>query len=315
MPISCGRSRLIEQAADCARAIEQIEAASWVAVSANGRLDLFDLAARAVATQHGLEPIDRPVETGPSPWSEEDVSGWRRRADLDDTARAALQLAEQMAFDVASTQPEQREAFFAALGADAVPFAQAVYTADLIPRARAALDALFGASDWPAPKTADAPDLSTAVEEVIRVVPALERLDPVITELVRLLGARRHACRVCQSVRSYSAMAAGADDELFDAVEHHATSDYSAEQKAALAFAEGMLSSPAHFEPSGVGDLLSHFPPEACVELVLDVLRNATNKVAVALGGDAPRVETGYEVYDVKPTGEIVYGLEAPTTG
>ena len=50
-------------------------------------------------------------------------------------------------------------------------------------------------------------------------------------------------------------MAAGADDRLFDAVEHHATSDYRPEQKAALAFAEGMLSSPARFEASVVGDL------------------------------------------------------------
>jgi alkylhydroperoxidase family enzyme len=313
MPEPCGRSRLVEHATDCARAVDALEAASWRAITAIDRLDLFDLAARAVATQHGLEPLERPAESGPSPWSEADVSGWRRREDFDGAARAALHLAEQMAFDVASTQPEQREAFFSALGGDAVPFAQAIYAADLIPRARAALDALFGASDWPAPETVHTPDLGAAVEEVIRVVPGLERLDPVITELVRLLGARRHACRVCQSVRSYSAMAAGADDRLFDAVERHATSDYSPEQKAALTFAEGMLSSPARFEPSVVSELLRHYSPEACVELVLDVLRNATNKVAVALGGDAPRVETGYEVYDVKPTGEIVYGLEAPT--
>jgi len=32
----------------------------------------------------------------------------------------------------------------------------------------------------------------------------------------------------------------------------------------------------------------------------------------VALAADAPRVETGYEVYDVTPEGELLYGLEAP---
>ena len=163
MPEPCGRSRFAEHGKDCAHAVGALEAASWRAVEAAGRLDLFDLAARAVATQHGLEPLARPLAAGPSPWSEDDVTGWRQREDLDDSARAALHLAEQMAFDVASTQPEQREAFFSALGADAAPFAQAVYAADLIPRARAALDALFGTSDWPAPETAHAPELRAAV--------------------------------------------------------------------------------------------------------------------------------------------------------
>ncbi len=107
-------------------------------------------------------------------------------------------------------------------------------------------------------------------------------------------------------------MAAGADDALFDAVERYETAEYTPAQKAALAFADGMLSSPARFETETIERVTRHFEPAARVELVLDITRNATNKVAVALGGDAPRVEQGYEIYEVKANGEIEYGLSAP---
>ena len=107
-------------------------------------------------------------------------------------------------------------------------------------------------------------------------------------------------------------MVAGADDAMFDSVEAYATSEFSSAQKVALAFAEAMIASPAALQGEPVTRLATCFEPAARVELVLDIVRNATNKVAVALGGDAPRVETGYEVYDVRPDGEIIYGLEAP---
>jgi alkylhydroperoxidase family enzyme len=151
-----------------------------------------------------------------------------------------------------------------------------------------------------------------AIDDLIRVVPSLQALDPVTTELVRLLGARRHRCRICQSLRSRSALVAGADDALFAAVDQYATSDLEPAQRAALAFAEAMLGVPGRVDLDRARALLEHFPPAACVELVLDVTRNAANKVAVALAADAPRVETGYEIYDVTPEGELLYGLDAP---
>ena len=56
-------------------------------------------------------------------------------------------------------------------------------------------------------------------------------------------------------------------------------------------------------------------PLELEVELVLDVTRNALNKVAVALGADAAHVDDGIEVYDVEPDGSLVYGLSADCPG
>ena len=50
------------------------------------------------------------------------------------------------------------------------------------------------------------------------------------------------------------------------------------------------------------------------MELVLDVTRNASNKIAVAFNADAPHEEAatsgrGYEIYDIDADGEPVYGL------
>ena len=293
------------------RVLFELEAGAWNAMRNADRVDLFDLATRAVALQHGLPALPRPPALDASPWSPDDARSWRRNDALDAAGRATLTLAEQFAFAVASTQPDQRGTFIEQLGGDAVAMAQAIFAADLLPRARAALDALFGTSEWPPPEDPEA-DLGAGIDALIQRIPGLQAIDAVTTELVRLLGARRHACRVCQSVRSWSAMAAGADDALFDAVERYETAEYAPAQKAALAFADGMLSSPARFETETIERVARHFEPAARVELVLDITRNATNKVAVALGGDAPRVEQGYEIYEVKANGEIEYGLSAP---
>ena len=51
----------------------------------------------------------------------------------------------------------------------------------------------------------------------------------------------------------------------------------------------------------------AHFSDAEAVELTFDVMRNASNKVAVALGGDAPRVENGTEQYLLDADGQTVF--------
>jgi len=140
-------------------------------------------------------------------------------------------------------------------------------------------------------------------------VPALDTLDPVTSELIRLRGARQHDCRLCQSLRSRSALRAGATDATFDAVDHHAHSDLSPLQQAALAFTDAMIWTPGHLDPPVVDRLRAEADAAQQVEVVLDLTRNALNKVAVALGADAAHVEDGVEIYDVGPDGELQYGL------
>lgn len=307
-----GDAALTRLAPESAGVLAGLESAAWQAMVDADRLELFGLAAAVVAAQHGLPALARPSQFGETPVRSFDGANWRKIDGLSEPDTIALEFSEQVSFDVASLQANQRNALLTQLGAAALPFTQAVYIADMLPRARYALDAMFGTSGAVREANPAEGDLGHLVNELIRVVPALQAIDPVTTELVRLLGARRHQCRVCLSVRSHSAMVAGADDAMFDAVEAYATSEFSSAQKAALAFAEAMIASPAALQGEAVTELATYFEPAARIELVLDIVRNATNKVAVALGGDAPRVETGYEVYDVRPDGEIIYGLEAP---
>ena len=296
-----------------ARVLRRLESSAWASQIEADSVDLFEVAVRVVAAQHELPPLRRPdagSEERPDPRS------WRADGALDARARAAIGFAEQMSFDVSSIDDGQRAALFDALGKGAVPFVQAAFVADLLPRVRFALDALFGPGDWADAREETAVDLQTAFDGLIREVPALQALDPVTTEIVRVLGARRHRCRLCQSLRSRSALVAGADDALFEAIDRYPDSDLDPtldpSAKAALGFVDALIGVPGRVDATQASSLREHFPDAACVEIVLDVMRNATNKVAVALAADAPNVESGYEIYDVGPDGELLFGLDPP---
>jgi hypothetical protein len=70
-----------------------------------------------------------------------------------------------------------------------------------------------------------------------------------------------------------------------------------------------MVWTPGHLEPVLVEALKTRATGEQRVELVLDVTRNAMNKVAVALGADAPTVADGIELFDLDATGNVVAGV------
>jgi alkylhydroperoxidase family enzyme len=294
-------------APDAAMAVDAMVEAAWAAAR---RADLVDLVARiaeVTAAVHDLTPLTPPEGLGggrhhPSP-------------DPDPDHTTVLAFAEQFAVDVAAIDDDRRAALGAAAGAATGDLVQAMYVVDLVPRVHAALDALFGPSDWSLPSSTgahalgDGPELWTAIDGYIRVVPRLDALDPVLTELVRLRGARQHQCRLCQSLRSRPALLAGADDGDFAAVDDHAHSDLLADQKAALALTDAMIWTPARI-PAPVADAVrGHLSDAQAVELVLDVARNATNKIAVAFAADAPHVDDGYEIYEIDADGEAIYGL------
>lgn len=217
---------------------------------------------------------------------------------------AAHAFAQQMALDVAALTPEQRAAAMQELGRDAFGFVQSVYVADLGTRVRLALTRLFGsAPEQPAP---EAGNLWPAIEELMRAVARLQVLDPVTTELVRLRGASAHNCRLCRSLRDTRALEAGGTEELYRAD----PSSLSARHQAALRLVDAMVWSPQDVPV----DVREHLTDAEVVEVVLDVMRNAGNKVAVALGADAARVTEGVELYTVDASGEPVYA-EGVTQG
>lgn len=225
---------------------------------------------------------------------------------------AVAEFAEQFALDVSFLDDAQRGAFFAATGDQAFAVVQRIYAHDFVPRVRTVLDTIFGAGDWPPP--GEAPGDSWATLESFMVeVARLRSLDPVLTELIRLRGARLHDCAVCKSRRSRDAIDAGADDHTFAAVDAHARSGFPPATKAALALTDALIQTPYDVPAAVVSDVREHLSAEQTVEVVLDVMRNAANKIAVALGADAASVTEGVELFTTDADGNL--SVVGTTTG
>jgi alkylhydroperoxidase family enzyme len=231
------------------------------------------------------------------------VVGSVRAAHGDPACRA---LVDQFACDVASTTDAQRAAAFEVLGDRAFGFVQACYVADMDVRMRAAWRQLL-AAEPAAERDGEPGDLWVELEAFMRAVARLDALDAITTEIVRLRGARAHNCRLCQSTRSVQAARAGADERLYDQIDVYETSDLTEQQQVALRLVDAFVWQPLAYPADLAGSVSRVFSPVETVEIVLDVVRNAANKIAVLFAADAPHVAEGFEPFDVTADGEVVY--------
>lgn len=228
---------------------------------------------------------------------------------------AAIILAEQMTTDVSALLPDQRAAAMAELGASALPFVQATWVCDMSLRARNAFDALFGdglvedaMSDGPVAEDPPWP----AQELFLREVAMMTTLDPVTSEVVRLRGAHAHGCRLCQSLRSRRAVEAAGGEGFFEplAGNFDAAVGLSPGHATAIRVVDTFVWQPMAWPDDLADAVRATFSADQAVEMVLDIVRNAANKIAVAFGADEPHVSEGVEYYDIDFTnGELMYGL------
>ena len=232
------------------------------------------------------------------------------RASLDPAASAVPKsgrtaFAAQMVVDVASMTPELRAAGLAELGADGPAFILRVWTEDMMMRAGAAWREMFG-EEWSLmPAAADVGPWA-AHERFLLEVAKLRALDPVTSELVRLRGARAHDCRLCQSRRNVAAIDLAGGGDVFDGPDPSGLSDT---QYLALRVVDAFVWQPTRWPPQLGQQVVDALRPAAATELILDIVRNAANKIAVAFGADAPQVE-GLEYYDIDvSTGELRYDV------
>ena len=272
--------------------------------------DCFDrveaLAAAAVDAQL-LDPVRVAVASALAHRAELDRSPVSHTDGGDPRVAACVAFAEQFVVDVSGTTDEQRGALGAALGADTFTFVQALYVVDVFQRGRIALERLFDSPFGPAPRPV-AGDLWAELEEFMRVVALGTALDPVTTELVRLRGARAHDCRICQSRLSLRAVEAAGGEDLFAADADDGALDE--RQRAALALADAVIWQPTELDAALARRVRSALSDAEVVEVVLDLVRNATNKIAVSLGGDEAVVTEGVEYYDVDAGGEVVADVD-----
>lgn len=224
------------------------------------------------------------------------------------------EFAEQFSVDVAAITDDQRSRLWKHLGDSTFSVVVAIYIADFVPRVCAGLDALgvgerflgwvTGPTDWD-----DATDPSDAVfNDFLPSVARMRALDPVISELVRLRGAGQHNCRLCKSLRESAALDAGGSEALYADIERFETSELvTLRAKAALRYADALIWTPAHLAVDAAAEVRSRFSDAEAVELTLDIMRNASNRVAVSLVPDEPRAKQGTERYHIGADGQTVF--------
>ena len=230
-------------------------------------------------------------------------------------AEAAIaEFTEQFSVDVSAITGEQRSRLWKQLGHSTFGVVVQMYIADFVPRVRAGLEALgvgeqylgwkHGRIRWD--RATEPSDL--VFNDFLPAVARMRALDPVTSELVRLRGAAQHNCRLCKSLRESTALDAGGSESLYDDIERFESSILLDDRaKAALRYADGLIWTPAHLVADDVVEVRSRFSEVEAVELTFDIMRNASNKVAVSLGADAPRVEQGTERYLLDADGQTVF--------
>ena len=228
-----------------------------------------------------------------------------------DTESVVADVAEQFSIDVSLVTDAQRAGLMGALGRDAFGVVMQMYIADFLPRVGAGMTALGLDVEWISAEPqwnaeTDAPDV--VFNHLLPGIARLRSLDPVTTEVVRLRGAVAHNCRLCKSLRDSTALDSGGSESLYDDIESYEDSRLLTDShKAALRYVDALVWSPANIAPEVAGGVRKYFTAEQSRELTLDVMRNASNKIAVALKADAPRVEQGTSLYKIGADGQPVY--------
>src|SRR6201992_909419 len=257
------------------------------------------LVRRVCAQTLSLPPLPASVEVG-EPQSEAET--------------VVAEFAEQFSVDVSAITAEQRSRLWKQLGDRTFSVVVQMYLADFIPRVRAGLEALGVGSEYLGwvngpiawDHTTDPSD--PVFNDFLLAVARMRALDPVTSELVRLRGAAQHNCRLCKSLRESTAVEAGGSETLYGDIAHFEASMLVAGRaKAALRYADGLIWTPAHLDVDDAAEVRSGYSEAQAVELTFDVMRNASNKVAVSLGGDAPRVEDGTERYLLGADGQTIF--------
>jgi alkylhydroperoxidase family enzyme len=231
-----------------------------------------------------------------------------------ETEAVVTEFAEQFSVDVSTITAEQRSRLWKQLGDKTLSVVVQMYIADFVPRVRAGLEALGVGSEYLAWVRGPIPwDHATEPSDLVfnDFLPAVARmraLDPVTSELVRLRGAAQHNCRLCKSLREGTALDAGGSETLYSDIERYETSKLLDERvKAALRYTDALIWTPAHLVADVAAEVRARFSEAQAVELTFDVMRNASNKVAVSLGADAARVEHGTERYLLDDDGQTVF--------
>lgn len=282
-----------------------------------GRPDWVALVRWSCANAQELAPLPPPRDAGRLP----DALIEGRWSTLPDATQTVLRFAEQFSVDVSALDQGLRSRLWAVLG-EPPRVARSrllamMWVADLAPRVTSSLDRLFTSGGPAAPITTEdvVDDATPLAHEFVRVVHNLHDVDPILSEVVRLRVAHAHNCRLCKSLRSRTALAAGATDDDFAGAGgyEHPALPAASDTAVALALVDAILWHPARIPDEVLDGVRETFTPAQAVEMVLDVMRNAWNKTTVAAELDEAHVADGTEVYEYHDDGTVEFTLTAPS--
>jgi alkylhydroperoxidase family enzyme len=112
---------------------------------------------------------------------------------------------------------------------------------------------------------------------------------------------------LCKSRREGYALDAGGSEPLYAQIEDYERSEQlTGRHKAALRYVDALIWSPSRIDSAVAAGVRTHFTESASLELTLDVMRNACNKIMVAMGVDAAQVTEGTELFRVEADGKTV---------
>jgi hypothetical protein len=94
---------------------------------------------------------------------------------------------------------------------------------------------------------------------------------------------------------------------MFDKIDWYESSDLVEPHKVALRLTDAIITQPTEINPSLVAQVHRYFTPTQIVEIVLDVMRNSCQKIAVALAVDDPHVTSGVELYALTDDGDVEF--------
>ncbi|MCV7154569.1 carboxymuconolactone decarboxylase family protein [Mycolicibacterium pyrenivorans] len=219
--------------------------------------------------------------------------------------------AEQFAVDVTGIGENQRKRFLEITGDNAFRTVVTIFIADFVPRVWAGCEALDVGKPGFTPEVAwdhGTDPVGALLNDFVPAVARMRDLDAITTEVVRLRGAEAHNCRLCKSLREGHALDAGGSEDMYRQIADFETADgLSDAHKAALRYVDALIWSPSQVSPEVAAGVRKHFSGKQMLELTLDVMRNAANKIAVSLAADAPRVADGTERYEVDEAGQTVF--------
>jgi alkylhydroperoxidase family enzyme len=271
------------------------ELARLVAVSPDGSMARINgLVRRTCAQVLRLPPLPAEVEVEIPHSAAEEV---------------VVDFAEQFSVDVSVISDDQRRRLLESLGREAFSAVLLMYIADFVPRVWAGLEALSLGGVMPMTEMDRTIDPADAVfNDFLPAVVRESALDPVTSEIVRLRGAAQHHCRLCNSLREATALDAGGTEDMYGDIEfYEASNSLTDAHKAALRYVDALIWSPAHIAPEVAAGVRTYFSEDKAVEMTFDVMRNASNKIAVAMAADVPRVTHGTERYRILADGSTEY--------